>query len=139
MAATIALLIGGAILNSTAFVGGSYLAKYLSSDGKHFDEEKIRHDKAIELYQKNMGEYHKKKQEYEEWLEIQYKNKQIADSNLSDTDYAFRIYSKTHPDFNLKEPQLGDYYKPNKKQKQYEMMYVGGGMLGAGYLASKFI
>ena len=30
--ATIAMMVGGAILNATTFVGGSYLAKYLSGD-----------------------------------------------------------------------------------------------------------
>ena len=30
--ASIAIMIGGAIVNATAFVGGSYLAKYLSGD-----------------------------------------------------------------------------------------------------------
>ena len=48
--ASIALMIGGAILNATAFVGGNYLAKSLS--GANVDEEKVRHDKAVEKYLK---------------------------------------------------------------------------------------
>ena len=31
MATAIAMMVGGAVLNSTTFVGGTYLAKYLSS------------------------------------------------------------------------------------------------------------
>ena len=31
MAATIAMMVGGAVLNATTFVSGNYLAKYLSS------------------------------------------------------------------------------------------------------------
>ena len=50
--AAIAIMVGGAILNATTFVGGSYLAKYLSGDKS--DSERIRHDKAIEKYQKIM-------------------------------------------------------------------------------------
>ena len=45
-------MIGGAIINAT-FVGGSYLAKYLSGSSDS-DEEKKRHDLAVEKYQKNM-------------------------------------------------------------------------------------
>ena len=30
--ASIAIMIGGALINATALVGGSYLAKYLSGD-----------------------------------------------------------------------------------------------------------
>ena len=47
---SVAFMIGGAILNATTFVGGSYLAKYLS--GGSGDAERIRHDKALEKYQK---------------------------------------------------------------------------------------
>ena len=52
--ATIAMMFGGAILNATAFVGGSYLAKYLSGDKT--DAERIRHDKALEKYQKDYAD-----------------------------------------------------------------------------------
>ena len=45
-------MIGGAILNATTFVGGSYLARYLSGDKT--DTERIRHDKAIENIKKIM-------------------------------------------------------------------------------------
>lgn len=139
--ATIAVMIAGAVLNATAFVGGSYLAKSLSSNGSHSDEEKIRHDKALEKYQHDMGEFEKKRQQYQDWLQSQYEKKKLADSNLNDTDYAFKLYSKAHPDlsFDNKQPQFSNYYKPSNKQKQYEMIYVGGGMMTVGYLASKFL
>ena len=51
--ASIALMIGGAIINATTFVGGSYLAKYLSGSSDS-DEEKKRHDLAVEKYQKKI-------------------------------------------------------------------------------------
>ena len=139
--ATIAVMIAGAVLNATAFTGSMYLAKSLSNDKNHVDEEKIRHDKALEKYQQDMGEFEKKRQQYQDWLESQYVKKKLADSNLNDTDYAFKLYLKAHPDlsFNNQEPQFSNYYKPSNKQKQYEMIYVGGGMLTAGYLASKFL
>ena len=43
--ATIAMMVGGAVLNATTFVGGSYLARYLS--GSNHDAERKRHDKAL--------------------------------------------------------------------------------------------
>ena len=54
--ASIALMIGGAFINATTFVGGSYLAKYLSGSSDS-DEEKRRHDLAVEKYQKEYEEY----------------------------------------------------------------------------------
>ena len=38
--ASIALMIGGAIINATTFVGGSYLAKYLSGSSDSDEEKK---------------------------------------------------------------------------------------------------
>ena len=37
--ASIAIMVGGAIINATSFVGGSYPARYLSGGSDH-DEEK---------------------------------------------------------------------------------------------------
>lgn len=49
---SIAMMIGGAILNAAAFTGGNYLCKYLSGDdGKAALEDKMWHDKALETYQ----------------------------------------------------------------------------------------
>ena len=56
--ASIAFMIGGAILNATTFVGGSYLAKYLS--GGSSEAERIRHDKALEEYQRDAEKYQRK-------------------------------------------------------------------------------
>ena len=135
MMATIALMIGGAVLNATAFVGGSYLAKYLS--GSQTDTERIRHDKAIEKYQKDYTAYEEKRQRLLDWYNQQEKAEHKASQNLTNTDEAFKLYSQTHPEYSLQEPKLSDYYRPSDDQKMGEMAYVGGGMLALGYLASK--
>ena len=49
--ASIAIMLGGAVLNASTFIGGSYLAKYLS--GTKTDQERRRHDKALEKYQRD--------------------------------------------------------------------------------------
>ena len=133
--ASIALMIGGAVLNATAFVGGSYLAKYLS--GSSTDTEKIRHDKAIEKYQKDYALYQEKRQRLLDWYNQQEKAEHQASQNLSNTDEAFKLYSQTHPDYSLQEPEWPDYYRPSDDQRMGEMAYVGGGMLALGYVASR--
>jgi len=135
--ATIALMIGGAILNATTFVGGSYLAKYFSGDKT--DEERIRHDKALEKYQKDYQKYMANKQKFEEWKEENMRKGEIAKQNLVNTDEALNLYNQTHEAIPLNRPNFSDYYKPSSDQKLGEMAYVGGGMLAIGYLASKFI
>ena len=44
-------MIGEVLINATAFVGGSFRAKYLSGDQKSVEEEKERHNVAVERYQ----------------------------------------------------------------------------------------
>ena len=78
--ATIALMIGGAVLNATAFVGGSYLAKYLS--GSDVDTERVRHDKAIEKYQKDYAAYQEKRQRLLDWYNQQRDEEHQASQNL---------------------------------------------------------
>ena len=52
--ASIAIMIGGAVLNAAAFTGGNYLAKYIAGDsGQAALAEKTRHDKALEERWKN--------------------------------------------------------------------------------------
>ena len=133
--ASIALMIGGAVLNATAFVGGSYLAKYLS--GSSTDTERVRHDKAIEKYQKDYAAYQEKRQRLLDWYNQQEKAEHQANTNMSNTDEAFKLYSQSHPDYLLQEPKLSDYYRPSDDQKMGEMAYVGGGMLALGYVASR--
>lgn len=134
-----AMSLVGALFNATAFLGGSYLGKYLSKDGARVDKEKIRHDKAIEKYQQAMGEWQRKRQEYQDWLAKKYNDRISADENYKETDRAFRLYAQTHPDFDLKEPKLSDYYRPSSDQKMREMIYVGGGALALGYIVSKWV
>ena len=50
--ASIAVMLSGAVLNATTFIGGSYLAKYLS--GGNTDQERVRHGKASEKYLKRL-------------------------------------------------------------------------------------
>lgn len=135
--ALIAIMIGGAILNSTTFVGGSYLAKYLSGDKT--DEERIRHDKALEKYQKDYQKYMEARQKFEEWKEENMRKGEIAEQNFVNTDEALKIYNQTHTPIPLNRPNFSDYYRPSSNQKMGEMACVDGGMLAIGYLASKFI
>ena len=125
------------MLNATAFVGGSYLAKYLS--GSDTDTEKIRHDKAIEKYEADYAAYQEKRQRLLDWYNQQRDAEHQASQNLTDTDEAFKLYSQTHPDYSLQEPKLSDHYRPSDDQRMGEMVYVGGGMLALGYSASKFL
>ena len=68
--ASIAIMIGGAVLNAAAFTGGNYLAKYIAGDsGQAALAEKKRHDKAQEDYQAAMEKYTRERTQLLDWIE----------------------------------------------------------------------
>ena len=113
----------GAVLNAAAFNGGSYLAHYLS--GKDQDEERKRHDLAMEQYEQDYNKWKASMARAEQWKEEQEKNKEQAAHKFKSTDEAFRYYAQTHPDEDLNEPQFSNYYKPSKEQRSGEMLFTG--------------
>ena len=132
-------MLGGAVLNATTFIGGSYLAKYLS--GGNTDQERVRHDKALEKYQKDSSKYEENRQRLLGWVDANRHNDAIASQNLSNTDEALKLYNRAHPDDNLEvnDPIFPDYYQPSNDQKIVEILYVGGGVLSLGHLAGKWL
>ena len=137
--ASIALMIRGAIINATTFVGGSYLAKYLSGSSDS-DEEKKRHDLAVEKYQKEYEEYEENRAKLNDWIMTNDRIKDEAKENFKNTDYALKLYNKIHQDdLSLREPQFSDFYQPSAQQKQGEIIYVGASALAIGFAASYFI
>ena len=136
--ATIATMIGGAIINATAFVRGNYLAKYLSGDSA--GEEKKRHDLTVERYEREYQKYQEKRTKLLDWIATQDRTKDEAKQNFESTDYALKLYNETHQDrMDLREPQFSDCYKPSVRQKQGEMLYVGTSAMAIGLAASHFL
>ena len=137
--ATIAVMIGGAILNATTFIGGSYLAKYFSGDDASV--EKKRHDKALEKHQKDYAKYQENREKLLDRQGQNRRNKAIASQNFEDTDEVLKLYNRTHPEenLNLTEPIFSDYYRPSKNQKTYEVIYVEAGMLLVGFTVTRFL
>ena len=92
-------MLGGAVLNASTFIGGSYLAKYLS--GTKTDQERRRHDKALEKYQKDYAKYQENWQKLLDWQEQNRHEDAIASRNFENTDEALKLYNKLHPDENM--------------------------------------
>ena len=64
--ALIAMLLGGAAVNALAFSGSNYLFSMLRSSG--VDEERKRHDKAVEQLQAAQAEWSKQRTERLDWI-----------------------------------------------------------------------
>ena len=87
--ASIAIMLGGTVLNVTTFIGGRYLAKYLS--GGNTDQERVRHDKALEKYQKDYSKFEENRQRLFDLVDANRHIDAIASQNLSNTDEVFEI------------------------------------------------
>ena len=106
----------GAVLNAAAFTGGSYLARYLS--GNDQDEERKRHDLAMEQYEQDYNKLKASMARVEQWKEEQEQNKEQAARKFKSTDEAFRYYAQTHPDEHLTEPQFSNYYTSHQRSRE---------------------
>ena len=141
--ASIAIMIGGAIINATTFVGGSYLAKYLA--GGNTDAERKRHDLALEKYERDGEAWRENRQRVMDWYSQRRDQQDRAAQDMGNTDEALKLYNRVHqavdqPTISVgKEPQFENYYKPSNSQKTGEIAYVAGGMVLVVYLASKFV
>ena len=137
--ASVAIIAGGALLNAVTFIGGNYLARFLSGeDSSAAVEEKVHHDKALESYQEVYAKNEKDRTKLLDWIATNEQIKEQAKQNFTDTDYAFKLYNQVHPDKNTlppREPKFSDFYQPSDQQKQGELLFVGTGALALGYAA----
>jgi len=139
--ASIALMVGGAVINAAAFTGGNVLAKYLSGDSGAM-AEKTRHDKALKAYEAAQARYAHERTKLLDWIEVNRENKVLAKQNFTNTDYAFKLYNQAHPDRKMtlpKEPKFSDFYQPSEAQKQGELIFVAGSTLVLSFAAFRFL
>ena len=73
--ASVLMLVGGAIVNALAFTGSNFLFSQL---GKHSDEERQRHDKAIEQLETAKNEWNQKRAERLDWINKNYRREHDA-------------------------------------------------------------
>ena len=140
--ATLAIMIGGAVLNAATFIGGNYLAKALSGDsGQAVLDERKRHDLALEKYQADYAQYQKDRTQLLDWIAEQDRKKDKAIHDFQGTDQALALYNQTHRAKVVlpKEPEFSDYYKPSPQQKNGELLFIGAGTLALGYAAFRFL
>ena len=103
--ANIATMVGGAVLNAAAFIRGNYLARALGGCDKAALEEKVRHEKAFEEYQAAYARYTRHRTKLLDWIATNTQVKAEAKQNFTNTDYAFKLYNKAHPDKQMIPPK----------------------------------
>jgi hypothetical protein len=135
--ASIALLVGGALVNALAFSGSSFLFSSLKSSG--VDAERKRHDKAVEQLNVAHEAWTKKRPERIDWINEERRRQGEAVRDFQDTDAAMReyarVFGKGKTIDSLSEPQLADFYVPSEGQKDREIAFVVLGLGVTGLIA----
>ena len=117
----------GAILNATAFTGGSILGQRLSGQGAELVKERERHDKALEKFNRDTEFYREYRQKVYDWEKMKKDKSYSAAADLSATDEDLERYEEV-------APLLSSYYEPSEVQKKWEMIYIAGGLVSGGIL-----
>ena len=139
MASAVAMMIGGAVTNALAFTGGNYLFSHL---GKDSDEERKRHDKAMEQLEAAQAKWSKERTQRLDFINEQLQKEHHAVQKFDDVDQAMKQYyyitGKELPELEP-EPTLSDFYTPSEDQKKREISFIIGGMALTGFVAWKFL
>jgi hypothetical protein len=136
--ASVALLVGGALVNALAFSGSNYLFSMLRSSG--VDEERKRHDMAVEQLQAAQAEWSRRRTERLDWINEELRRQSHSVQTFRDVDTAIREYASiTGKDIGPMdpEPQLSDFYTPSNAQKDREIAFVVLGMAATGLVVYK--
>ena len=136
--ATVALLVGGALVNALAFSGSNYFFSMLRRPGS--DEERRRHDMAVEQLEAARSEWSRRRIARLDWANEDLRRQGHAAKTFREADAAFREYARvTGKNLNPLEPkpQMSDFYTPSSAQKDREIAFVALGMTAVGLVAYK--
>ena len=132
------MLVGGALVNALAFSGSNYLFSMLRSSG--VDEERKRHDKAVEQLQAAQAAWSRKRTERLDWISEELRRQGHAVQTFRDVDTAIREYTRVTGKHVAElqlgpEPRLSDFYVPTDGQKGRELVFIVLGMAATGLVA----
>ena len=132
------MLVSGAMVNALAFSGSNYLFSMLRSSD--LNEERKRHDQAVEQLQAAQAKWSRKRTERLDWISEDLRRQGHAVQTFRDVDDAMREYSRvtrTKLDLLGPEPKLSDFYVPSSGQRDREIAFVILGMAATGLVAYK--
>ena len=129
----VVILIGGALANTLAFTGSSYLFHRLSAD--NIDAERKRHDAAIEKLQAAQIEWALKWQQGIDFINNQLRLELKAETKFTELNDLMREYREVfgHELPPLPhEPVLSDFYTRTDEQHYRKLGFIALSMIGIG-------
>ena len=135
--ASIVMLVGGALVNALAFSGSNFLFSALRAPGA--DEERERHDKAVEQLQAAQAGWSRKRTERLDWINEELRRRGHAVRTFRDVNEAARQYNlATGGDSPVElepEPKLSDFYVSSPEQRDREVAFVIMGLGATSFVA----
>ena len=135
MASAIAMMVGGALVNALAFSGSNFVFSMLRDPGA--DEERKRHDKALERLQAAQVDWSRKRTERLDWINEEMCRQGHAVEAFRDVDEAMREYNHVFgQNMALEpEPKLSEFYMPSPEQRDREIAFVIMGLGATAFAA----
>ena len=141
MASTVAMMIGGAVVNALAFTGGNFLFSKLGKT-QDAEKERERHDRAVEQLEAAQAAWSQKRMQRLDFINEQMQKEHHAEQTFDDVDQAMKQYyyiTGKQLDPLPPEPKLSDYYAPSSDQQNRELLFIVTGMAATGFLAYELI
>ena len=138
--AGLGMMIGGAIVNGLAFSGSGYLFKAFDKNG--YEAERKRHDLAQEQLEKATTEWEEHRKQIIDYANLQLKKQHDAYVDFRKADSALLLYNELHPTQKLelrKKPELKDFYVPSGEMKNYQYLWIIGGLIVTGFVVKYFM
>ena len=134
------MLVGGAMVNALAFSGSNYLFSMLMLRSSDLNEERKRHDQAVEQLQAAQAKWSRKRTERLDWISEDLRRQGHAVQTFRVVDDAMREYLQ---DTRTKlaplgpETKLSDFYVPSSGQRDREIAFIVLGIAATGLVAYK--
>ena len=141
--AGIAMMVGGAIVNALAFTGSNFLFSSLA--GKRVDEERRRHDLALEQLSQAKMRWEQERTKYLDFLNQRIQQERKSKETFRNVDNALRMYNEVTqenevvPTYLQHEPKLSDFYTPSDDQQVREFIFILLGTAAVGYIVYRYV
>ena len=128
--ASLLMMGAGALVNALAFSGTNYMFHKLSAS----DEERKRHDLAIEKFQKDYNAWIKLRQNNIDAEQKRKRAARTAEDHMQELDASMREYARAWETANP-EPKFYQYYHPNEDQKKKDYLSAFVAVTAIGVVA----
>ena len=137
--ASLLFTVSRAVVNALAFSGNNFVSSRLTDHG---EEERKRHDLALEKLQRARDEWNEDRMKRLDFINKRLREKNEARAYINNVDEAmleyYRVFAKQIKPL-PPEPQLSDFYHPSEAQKNGELLFVTVGTGIATYALYKYL